>query len=63
VGILFEKVMLDFPRVVDAQPIGEGNLVKRITEHAMFVAVLPRPRELVFVEDAESHGAPVVWLR
>jgi hypothetical protein len=22
----------------------------------MFVTVVPRPRELVFVEDAESHG-------
>jgi hypothetical protein len=55
VGILFEKVMLDFPRVVDTQPIGEGNLVERIAEHAMFVTVVPRPRELVFIEDAESH--------
>lgn len=57
VGVLLQEVMLDFPRVVVAQLVGQLDLVEAVTEQPILVIVGPRPRQLVFVEDPESHGA------
>jgi len=51
--------MLDFPRVVDAEPVGELDLVERLLEQALLAVRGPRSRELVLVEDSESHSGMV----
>jgi hypothetical protein len=48
--------MLDFPCVIDAEPIGQLDLVERILKQLQLVAVMPRPRQLMLVEDSEFHG-------
>ena len=48
--------MLDFPGVIDAEPVGEFDLVERVLEQPVLVAVVPRPRQLMLVENAEFHG-------
>ena len=55
--ILLEEVVLDLPRVIDADPVGKLDLIERILEQLQLVAVVPRPRQLMLVEDAEFHGA------
>ena len=48
--------MLDFPGVIDAETVGQLDLIQRILEQLQLVAVMPGPRQLMFVEDAEFHG-------
>src|SRR5262249_39450976 len=55
-GVLLEEMVLDLPGEVDAEPVGELDLVERLLEEPEFVAVMPRPGELVLVKDAEFHG-------
>src|SRR4029077_7495873 len=57
VRVLLEEVVLDLPRVVDAERVGVRDLVERVLDQAVFGVVGPRPRELVLVEDAELHRA------
>ena len=47
--------MLHFPGVIDAELVGQFDLVERVLEQLELVAVLPRTRQLVLVEDAEFH--------
>jgi hypothetical protein len=53
--ILLEKVMLDLPGVVDAEPVGELHLVEGLLVELQLAALAPRPRQLVLVEDSELH--------
>ncbi len=55
VRVLLEEVVLDLPGVVDAEAVGELDLVERVLEQLELAAVAPGPRELVLVEDAEFH--------
>jgi hypothetical protein len=55
VGVLLEEVMLDLPRVVVAEPVGELDLVERVVQQLVFASLVPRPGELVLVEDPELH--------
>ena len=48
VGILFEKMVLDFPGVVDAELVGEFNLVERLLKQP----VLRRHRSTAAEADA-----------
>ena len=48
--------MLDFPGVVDPELVCEFDLVERFLEQPEFVAVVPRPRQLMLVENPEFHG-------
>src|SRR5207245_780639 len=57
VRVLLEEVVLDLPREVVAQPIGELDLVERLLQQPILAALVPRPGELVLVEDPEPHGA------
>jgi hypothetical protein len=41
--------------MVDAKPVRELHLIERILEELELVAFLPRPRQLVLVEDPEFH--------
>ncbi len=52
-GVFVEEVMLDLPRVVDAEPIGEFDLIECLLKHFMLGAFTPGARELVFVKNPE----------
>ena len=54
-GVLVEEVMLDLPRVVEAEAVGEHYLLQRLLEQAMLVAVAPWLGQLQLVEDPEAH--------
>ena len=58
VRVLLEEVVLDLPRVVVAEPVGELDLVERLVEQLVLVVATPRLRELVLVEDPELHDRP-----
>src|SRR5260221_8550907 len=47
------------PRVVVAKAVGELDLVEAVLEEFVFGVFVPRPRELVFIEDPEFHGRTV----
>ena len=47
--------MLDLPGEIDSEPIGELHLIERLLVEPQLVALVPRPRQLVLVEDAEFH--------
>ena len=55
VRVLLEEVMLHFPRIVVAQPVGELDLRQRVLQQLVLALRAPRPRQLVLVEDAELH--------
>jgi hypothetical protein len=56
VRVLFEEVVLDLPGVVDAQPVGELHLIERLLVQAELAPLVPRPRQLVLVENPELHA-------
>src|ERR1700704_971033 len=56
VRIFLEKMMLGFPGVVDAEFVGEFDLIERFLEQPALVAIVPRPRKLMLVKNAEFHG-------
>ena len=55
VGIFLEKMMLDLPGEIDAEPIGELHLIERLLEELELGAFGPRPRQLMLVENPETH--------
>ena len=56
--VLLEEVVLDLPDVVEAEPVGELDLVERVAEQRVLAALaLPGPGVLVLVEDPEAHSA------
>src|SRR5207302_11219433 len=57
VRVLLEEVVLDLPRVVVAEPVGQLDLGQRVLEQAVLAVRAPGARELVLVDDAELHGA------
>jgi hypothetical protein len=44
------------PEVVDAEPVGKLHLLQGVGEQPVLVVWGPGARELVLVEDPESHG-------
>src|SRR5213593_4169352 len=42
--------------VIEAQPVGQLDLGQRVLEELELGPVFPGPRQLVLVEDPESHG-------
>ena len=58
VAVLLEEVVLDLPDVVEAEAVGQLDLLEGVLEQAVLVAVLPGPGDLVLVEDAELHRRP-----
>ena len=48
--------MLDLPRVVDAEPVTQLDLVEGVLEELELAAFPPQARQLVLVEDAEAHA-------
>src|SRR4029077_13276344 len=41
---------------IDAELVGKLDLVERFLKQSLFVSVVPRPRQLMLVENAEFHG-------
>src|SRR6266478_6928947 len=56
VRIFLEKMVLDFPGIVDAEPVGELDLVERFLQQAVLGPLGPWPRQLMLIENAEFHG-------
>jgi hypothetical protein len=56
VAVLLEEVVLDLPHVLEAQGVGERDLLERVLKQPVLRAVRPRSAHLVLVEDAELHG-------
>ena len=59
VRVLLEKVVLHQPRVVEAEAVGQLDLLERLAEHSLLVIVGPRARHLVLEEQAELHREPL----
>ena len=57
-GVLLEEVVLDLPGVVVAEPVSQFDLVQGVLEELVFAALVPRPGELVLIEDPELHRVP-----
>ena len=57
VRVLLEEVVLDLPHVVDAEGVGELDLLQRVLDQLLLAALLPRAGVLVLVEDPELHAA------
>src|SRR5579875_11205 len=54
-AVLLEEVVLDFPGMIDAEPIGQFDLLQRVLEEFQLGAILPGTRQLMLVEDAKLH--------
>ena len=65
VGVLLEEVVLDLPHNIEAEPIGQLDLVERVLDQLELAPLVPWPRQLVLEEDAELHAAtsalPSAW--
>ncbi|MGC2522987.1 MAG: hypothetical protein WA417_10185 [Stellaceae bacterium] len=55
VRIFLEEMVLDLPHIVDAEPVGELDLVERILIEAQLGSFVPRLRQLVLVKNPEFH--------
>src|SRR5262249_34661868 len=62
VRVFLEKVMLDFPHMVDAEPVGELDLVEGVLKQFQFSVRLPRSWQLMLIEGTEFHGGKMVLL-
>nr|WP_257808802.1 hypothetical protein [Mesorhizobium sp. J428] len=56
VRILFQEMMLDFPHVIEAEPVGEFDLVESVVEQLLLRTLHPGLRKLMFIEHSELHG-------
>jgi hypothetical protein len=57
VGVFFEEMMLRSPNVVEADFVGEFDLVESILEGSMIGVAAPGTRELMLVEAAKFHAS------
>jgi len=48
-------VVLDLPDVVEADPVGDLDLLEGVVQQPVLASVRPRARKLMLVEDAELH--------
>jgi len=53
--ILFQKMVLDLPCVVDSYSVGEFDLIQRFAIDSVLRISIPGARNLVFVKDSELH--------
>ena len=60
-AVLLQEVVLDLPHHVEAETIGQLDLLERVLQEAVLGVHLPRARQLVLVEDPELHAAPSDW--
>jgi hypothetical protein len=55
VRVLLEKVVLDFPDVIDAKAVGQLDLLESILQQSMLIVLRPGAGQLELVEDTEPH--------
>jgi len=55
VRVLLEEVVL-YSTVVVAEAVGQLDLVERLMEQPVLAVLVPRPGQLVLVEDPEPHA-------
>ena len=55
-AVLLEEVVLDHPRGVDPDAVGQLALLEGLFENPMLGALLPRPGQLMLEEEADAHG-------
>ncbi len=48
--------MLDLPDAVEAEAIGQLDLVERVLQQSVLAVVRPRARQLVLVKQTEAHA-------
>ena len=53
--VLFQKVMLHFPHVGEAELVRQLDLVERILDQLQLALFLPRPWKLMLIEKSKSH--------
>src|SRR5258708_8216348 len=57
--VFLEEMVLDLPDVIEAEPVGELDLIERVLIKPALGIVIPRTagelRQLVFVEQTEFH--------
>ena len=53
--VFLQEMVLDQPGMVVAQPVGELELGERVLVELVLAALLPGPRQLQLVENAEFH--------
>jgi hypothetical protein len=53
--VFFQEMVLHHPGMVVAEPVGGLQLRQRILIELEFIAILPGPRQLQLVKDAEFH--------
>ena len=62
-GVFLQEVVLDLPREIVAQLVGQLDLGEAVLKKLVLAGLGPRARELVLVKDAELHdGVSSVWL-
>ena len=62
VRVFLQKVMLDLPEILDAQPVGQLGLLQGFAEDPLFRSLAPRFRSLQFVENPEFHTRLLVHI-
>jgi len=55
--------MLNEPRAIEAELVGERDLLERLGEHTRLIAFRPRTWHLVFVEQPELQRGPLLRAR
>src|SRR2546421_121154 len=55
VRVLLEEVVLDLPYRVQADAVGDLDLLEGVLDEPVLAVVAPRARELMLIEDAEAH--------
>ena len=60
VGVLLEEVVLDGPRLVEAQLVGKLHLGEGVVVDLVFGEGMPGLGDGKLVEDAELHGVAMV---
>src|SRR4029450_13379484 len=58
VAVFLQEVVLDLPHVVEADPVGQLDLVEGVREQLVLALGPPGAGQLVLVEDAEPHRVP-----
>jgi hypothetical protein len=56
VRVLLQEVVLDGPRVIEAELIGQLDLGQRVLQHLVLALLTPRPGNLHLVENSELHA-------
>ena len=60
-GIFLQKMMLHLPGVIDAETVGQFDLIQRVLKQLQLVAVMPGARQLMLIKNTELHCGCSYW--